>query len=107
MAEMIDGDNFRVEIEDGLVLVNFWAPWVGICRAFNRTLEEVEREVEKKVKFYWLNVDDNDVVSKECDIKIIPSVIIFKDGIEVARKAGFIKKEVLTKTIREQIEKGS
>ena len=72
--------NFADETKEGLVLVDFWAPWCGPCRVVRPIIEELAGDYEGKVKVGKLNVDDNMAVAQQFRVMSIPTVILFKDG---------------------------
>ena len=61
------------------VVVDFWAPWCGPCRAVTPVLEQIAGETEK-VDFVKLNIDDNPVTASRYDVLSIPTVILFDGG---------------------------
>jgi thioredoxin 1 len=61
------------------VVVDFWAPWCGPCRAVHPVLEEIAGETEK-VEFVKLNIDDNPASASRFDVLSIPTVILFAEG---------------------------
>jgi thioredoxin len=61
------------------VVVDFWAPWCGPCRAVTPVLEQLAGETEK-VDFVKLNIDDNPVTASRYDVLSIPTVILFAGG---------------------------
>ena len=63
----------------GPVVVDFWAPWCGPCRAVTPVLEQLAGETEK-VEFVKLNIDDNPAVASRYDVLSIPTVILFAEG---------------------------
>jgi len=62
------------------VVVDFWAPWCGPCRALTPILEKVARDYEGRVKVVKVNSDENQELSQSFSIRSIPNVIAFKDG---------------------------
>ena len=86
----VNDQNFKKEVleSEGLVLVDFWAPWCGPCRALAPTLESIAESYKDKVKIFKMNVDDNNETAVKYNIRGIPTLILYKDGKDIATKTG-------------------
>jgi thioredoxin 1 len=81
MVEVTD-ETFASEVlEAGRpVVVDFWAPWCGPCKAVGKALEELEAEHGGRVGFVTVNVDDHPFNAADYDVLSLPTVILFADG---------------------------
>lgn len=81
IVELNDG-NFKAEVLDSAlpVLVDFWAPWCGPCRAIAPVVEQLAAEYAGKVRVGKMNVDDNEKVPQTFQIMSIPTLLVFKGG---------------------------
>ncbi|SHK14435.1 thioredoxin [Thermocrinis minervae] len=97
--------NWQTEVlnSDGLVLVDFWAPWCGPCRILAPIIEELAEEFEGKVKVGKLNTDENPNIAMQYGIRAIPTVMLFKNGEVVDTRIGVQPKEALRQMILSHI----
>ncbi|PYI50905.1 thioredoxin [Paenibacillus flagellatus] len=79
---------FQQTIQDGLVLVDFWAPWCGPCKIIAPILEELSAKVGDAVTIAKVNVDDNPESAGRYGVMSIPTLKLFKDGVEVGTYVG-------------------
>ena len=100
VAEVSD-QNFETDVikSETPVLVDFWAPWCGPCRAIAPVVEELAGEYHGKVSFAKLNTDDNQRTAMQYGIMSIPTLLVFRGGNEVARVVGVQSKQNLKKTL--------
>ena len=105
MEIQVNDDNFQKEVleSEGLVLVDFWAPWCMPCRMLAPTIEEIAEEMDGKIKVCKMNVDENVQYPQEYGIMSIPTVMLFKDGQVVETMIGLQPKEEIVKTIQEHL----
>ncbi len=85
------------------VLVDFWAPWCGPCRALAPVIDELASEYDGKVKVVKVNTDDNLNIAQSYHISGIPTLIIFKDGEPVEQLVGNHKKSALTEVLNKHL----
>jgi thioredoxin 1 len=94
--------NFKETVKNGIVLVDFWAPWCGPCRMFGPTYEKAS-ETNPDVVFGKLNTEDQPALARQFGIQAIPTLMAFRDGILVFEQAGALPGHALQKLI-EQIK---
>ncbi len=92
---MVNSQSFEAEVlkSDLPVLVDFWAPWCGPCKALNPILEKVEAEVAGRVKIVKVNIDESPDISTRYSIMSIPTLLFFKDGEVVNQLVGLVQKD--------------
>jgi len=92
----VTDNNFQAEVieSDQPVLVDFWAPWCGPCRAVAPVLEEISGERDD-VRIVKLNIDENQQAAAQFGVISIPTMILFKNGAEAHRVVGAYPKAKL------------
>ena len=107
MSNIIETDdsNFESEVlkSDIPVIVDFWAPWCGPCKAIAPILEQISDEQGDKIKIVKVNVDDNQKYAVDFGIKSIPTLLIFNKGELKNQIIGAIPKAEIEKLIMEEI----
>lgn len=80
MAEQVTDATFESLVlkSDLPVLLDFWAPWCGPCRAVGPIIDELAKEYEGKVRVVKMNVDENPATPTKFGIRAIPTLVVFK-----------------------------
>lgn len=97
----IDDSVFDAEVlkSDKPVLIDFWAPWCGPCRAISPLVEELASKFGDKIKFVKCNVDENPITPGKYGIRSIPTLMFFKDGNVVDQVIGMVARSKLEEVI--------
>ncbi len=97
----IDDSNFEGEVlqADKPVMVDFWAPWCGPCKALGPMIEELAGTFGDKIKFTKCNVDDNPITPGNFGIRSIPTLIFFKNGEVEDQIVGLVAKSKLEEAL--------
>ncbi len=98
LIQHVTDDSFEPEVLKSTlpVLVDYWAEWCGPCKAIAPVLEEIAKEYSGKLKIAKVDVDSNTEVPKKFNIRGIPTLMLFKNGVVEATKVGALSKSQLT-----------
>lgn len=101
MTEELDSEGLEKVMNSGDTwVVDFWAEWCGPCKKMAPHYEEVSEEIGE-VKFGKVNMEENQQLGGKMGVRALPTLLILKDGNEVARKSGYMNKEQLRTWIQE------
>lgn len=103
MVKKISSKEFQSMDKSGVAVVDFSANWCGPCKMLAPVLEDVSEEMEGKISFYNIDVDENSSLAIEYGITNIPALLILKDGQKQAIEVGFQPKESLIKVFEQYI----
>lgn len=85
--------NFDAQIKSGLVMVDFWAAWCGPCRMAAPVIDQLAAEYSGRATVAKVDVDGEPQLASRYGVASIPTVILFKDGQEIARQVGYAGKQ--------------
>lgn len=102
MVKKISQNEFE-ETKSGAAVVDFSATWCGPCKMMAPVLEQLSEEFEGKIKFYNVDVDENQELAEQYGITSIPALLIMQDGEKKDMQIGFQPKETLAKVFAEYV----
>ncbi len=101
----INQDNFESEVlkNELPVLVDFWAPWCGPCKAIAPTVEDIAQEYAGKLQVCKLNIDSSPTIAAKYSIMSIPTLLIFNKGEVQAQIVGLAGKDKIVDKFKDLI----
>lgn len=95
MAAVISNQDFIKNVKEakGVAVIDFFATWCGPCNMLGPVFADVAEEKKDEAYFAKVDVDQSMELAQEFGVSTVPTVIFFKDGVEVKREIGFIPKE--------------
>ena len=101
----LTSQNFKTTVSSAAtpVLVDFWAPWCGPCKAIAPILEELAGELDGKLTIAKVNIDDHGEVASEYGSRAIPTMLLFKGGQVVEQLVGMMPKAALKAKIEAHV----
>lgn len=102
--KQINEKEFADSIKDGITVVDFFATWCGPCRMMAPILEDVEKDLGGKAKFFKVDVDDNEALARKFGIMSIPTIMVFENGEQREKHIGLWQHDDAVDTIRSYLK---
>ena len=105
MTKQIKDNEFESEVINSKlpVLIDFWAEWCGPCRMLSPILDQLSEEMDGKVKIVKMNIDENPETPSKFGVRGIPTMLLFKEGKQIATKVGVHPKNALQEWINSSL----
>ncbi|MEZ5106257.1 MAG: thioredoxin [Draconibacterium sp.] len=95
---ILNNKNFKLAMKKEVILVDFWAPWCGPCKLVAPILNDIA-ETQDDIAIGKVNVDQNQALANKYKVRNIPTMVIFKNGVEVGRIVGVKTKKSILKEV--------
>ncbi len=95
--------NWEHHVNNGLILIDFWAPWCSACLSQDNIYNEIAIIFHDKLRIGKVDISDNRVLANKFGVINIPHLILFKDGIQVMQSPGIVSKEHLIIKIKKYL----
>ena len=102
-VEHLTEDIFESKIASGVVLVDFFATWCGPCKMLSPIVEDIAAECDGSFSVYKVDIDEAEDVAMDFAIMSVPTLIIFKDGVEATRMIGVQPKTAILDAIKKLV----
>ena len=89
----LTNENFDTTVNEGVSLVDFWAPWCGPCRMLAPVIDKVADAIGDEATVAKCNTDDAGTSAQIYNVSSIPTLLIFKEGVVVETLVGAAQKE--------------
>ena len=99
MVKVIENENLGEALASPFALIDFSATWCGPCRMLAPVIEELSDELDGKVEFFNVDVDENPTLAQQFMVRSIPSIALVKNGEVVDTTVGFMPKDALREFI--------
>ena len=105
---IIDKNNFEQEVlkSEKPVLIDFWAPWCGPCRAISPIVDEIAKEISE-LKVCKINVDENPELASKYGVMSIPLLVVIQNGEMAAESLGVRPKAEIMEFLKPYIKVGA
>ncbi len=95
----LTNENFDATTAEGVVMVDFWAPWCGPCRMIAPVIEELAEDFEGKAKICKVNTDEQQDIAIKYGIRSIPTILFFKNGEMIDQMVGAASKDTFAEKL--------
>lgn len=102
---MTDEEFYDIIKSKEICVVDFSASWCGPCRMMAPILEDVSEKYKGKYYFYQIDIDSCENLAARCEISAVPTILVFKNGTEIARTSGYQEFEEFEKFLLDSVNK--